>query len=244
MTKIDKRKSYKIVLDVETAGDMEKPLVYDLGFVVADKQGNIYEKYSFIIDEIFCQDGLMKSAYYSEKIPQYLENLENGTMVKVSFLHAKKVLFSLIREYGIRELFAYNASFDFYKALNATQEHLTGRKYFFTWEQNKAVRINCIWSMASTTIFQQKTFPKWAVENGFYNPKTKNIQTSAEVAYSWLTKNESFSEKHTGLEDVLIETKIMAWCFKQHKKMNRKVDRLAWRKVQTFHKEEIAQLLG
>ena len=51
--KIDRRKKYILVLDVETAGDVEKnPLCYDVGFLVADKKGNIYEEHSFAISEI------------------------------------------------------------------------------------------------------------------------------------------------------------------------------------------------
>ena len=50
---MDKRKKYYIVLDTETANEIPDQLVYDLGFVVTDKQGNIYERYSFIISDIF-----------------------------------------------------------------------------------------------------------------------------------------------------------------------------------------------
>ena len=40
--KIDKRKKYYLVLDVETANTLEQPLVYDIGYSVVDKKGNIY----------------------------------------------------------------------------------------------------------------------------------------------------------------------------------------------------------
>lgn len=57
--KVDKRKKYVMVLDVETTNnniedrEHNDGLVYDIGFVVADKQGNIYAKRSFAIKEIF-----------------------------------------------------------------------------------------------------------------------------------------------------------------------------------------------
>ena len=41
--KVDRRKKYVIVLDVETANMSNDALVYDLGFGVYDKQGNEYE---------------------------------------------------------------------------------------------------------------------------------------------------------------------------------------------------------
>ena len=40
------RKHYYLVLDIETANITEDALAYDIGFAVADRKGNIYEKYS------------------------------------------------------------------------------------------------------------------------------------------------------------------------------------------------------
>ena len=42
-------KKYYLVLDVETANSTDDALVYDLGYVVCDKKGNIYEADSFIV---------------------------------------------------------------------------------------------------------------------------------------------------------------------------------------------------
>ena len=44
----DKRKKYFLVVDVETANSLDDPMVYDVGFLVGDKQGNIYEKEIFL----------------------------------------------------------------------------------------------------------------------------------------------------------------------------------------------------
>ena len=60
--RIDRRISYKIMLDTETCNtlvdengklNMDNVLVYDLGFSVIDKRGKVYESQSFIIKEIF-----------------------------------------------------------------------------------------------------------------------------------------------------------------------------------------------
>ena len=66
--KVDRRKKYLMVLDVETTNNnMEKGakndgLVYDIGFVICDKKGNIYAKRSFAISEIFDWSELMYTA--------------------------------------------------------------------------------------------------------------------------------------------------------------------------------------
>ena len=46
--KIDHRKHYHIVLDTETTNGFDDPFVYDCGFAVVDKKGNVYEKFSFV----------------------------------------------------------------------------------------------------------------------------------------------------------------------------------------------------
>ena len=49
-----------------------------------------------------------------------------------------------------------------------------------------------------------------------------------------------FTEKHTGLEDVLIEVELFAACIKKHKAMNRNIYRFCWRLPTQAHKKEIA----
>ena len=74
--KIDKRKSYYLIVDTETANSLEDSLFYDIGMAIIDKQGNVYESYSFVNNDIFKDESeLMKSAYYANKIPLYYQSL-------------------------------------------------------------------------------------------------------------------------------------------------------------------------
>lgn len=221
MKKIDKRKKYVIVLDVETANMTEDALVYDLGFGVYDKQGNEYESYSKVITNIFDKEkDLMQSAYYSEKLPQYYEQLEKGTRERMGILQAKKFIREVMEKYGINEVYAYNANFDL-TALNKTIRYVTKSKvrYFFPY----GTKVCCIWHMACQVLCTQKTFLKQGIRND-----NGNLITNAERVYSYI-KNIDFQEEHTGLEDTRIEAQIMVWCFKQHKKMNRNINRVCWR---------------
>lgn len=221
MKKIDKRKKYVIVLDVETANITEDALVYDLGFGVYDKQGNEYESYSKVITNIFDKEKeLMKSAYYAQKLPQYYEQLENGTRERIGILQAKKLVREVMEKYNIKEVYAYNANFDL-TALNKTVRYVTKSKvrYFFPY----GTQICCIWNMACQVLCTQKTFIKQNITN-----PNGNLITNAERVYSYI-KSIDFQEEHTGLEDTRIEAQIMAWCFRQHKKMSKNINRSCWR---------------
>ena len=98
-TKIDKRKNYYLVFDTETANGLDDPLVYDIGGAVVDKKGNVYETFSFIIYEVFCQmKDLMQTAYYADKIPRYQEQIDTGERKIVKYATAKKIINSLCKK--------------------------------------------------------------------------------------------------------------------------------------------------
>lgn len=224
---MDRRKKYIMVLDVETTGNIGSPLVYDLGFAIVDKKGNIYEEKSFVISEIFNDKKLMNSAYYAEKIPKYLEDLEKGTRKKVYFLQAREEFLKLMKKYNVNTISAYNLQFDM-RALRSTTEKLFGKGKRFLTKEYKDVDLLCIWSFACEVIFTQKNFQKMALEKGWLTEK-KNFLTNAEVCYRYITRNFDFEESHTGLEDVKIEAKILAKCYAQHKKHESGVISHPWR---------------
>ena len=226
--KIDRRRTYLIMGDTETCNtrmengklDMRDVLVYDFGFAVCDKQGRIYEKYSFIIKEIFFDmKDLMKTSYYADKLPQYYEEICNGQRKVVSLYEARKILADVMKKYNTNIFVAHNARFDD-NALKVTERYTTKSKYRYflpfgteVWDTMK---------MASDTICKQKTYKKFCEENG-YLTKNGQVRKTAEILYRYITKNNDFTESHTGLEDVMIEKEILAHCFRQHKAMRKKL---------------------
>ena len=103
-------------------------------------------------------------------------------------------------------------------------------------------KVFCIWHMACQVICTQNKYIKFCLENGLVS-ESGNIKTSAEAVYAFLTKNASYTECHTGLQDVFIEAKIMHECFKKHKKMAKEINRFCWRIPQAKAKE-IKEELG
>ena len=226
--KIDKRKKYIIVLDVETTNNQigvknapNDGLVYDIGFTIADKKGNVYAKRSFAIKEVFDWTDLMNTAYYKNKLPIYYDRIAKGQMEKISIWDARKRIHKAMEYFNIKEVYAYNANFD-YTTLNNTVRYLSGSgcRWFFPY----GTQICDIWHIACQVLGVQKTFQWENIRND-----NGNLLTNAERMFAYMSSNEEFEEEHTGLADALIETQILARCLKSHKSISKKINRACWR---------------
>lgn len=223
MKKIDKRKKYIMVLDTETCPisrevegvTPENMLVYDIGYCIVDKKGNVYKQGSYIVSEIFFGEFYEKlqSAYYANKIPNYMEDIANGTRVVRTWKQISWILRDVIKEFNIKTISAHNARFDF-GVLKTTQTYLQEYSmlpYIEWWDTLK---------MAKSVLGQMPTYKKFCKDNN-YLTKNGGLRFTAEIVYKYISKNNDFKESHTGLEDTLIEKEILAYCFKQHKKMDK-----------------------
>lgn len=224
---MDKRRTYLIGIDTETANpiqdgeklDLTQSLVYDVGWMVTDKKGTKYKKRSYIVAEIFLDKELMKSAYYKDKVPKYWEAIERGEKKLARFMNIRKVFLSDCKKYNVKAVFAHNASFDL-RALNNTIRLLTGSKqrYFFPY----GLEIWDTLKMSRDVFKTLKGYTSFCEEYG-YKTKHKPPQNryTAEVLYKYISGNYDFEEQHMGLEDVEIETEILVYCFRSHKKMRK-----------------------
>ena len=231
---MSRRKEMYLVIDTETCNTVEQPLPYDIGFAICDRMGNIAEERSYVVAETFLDmKDTMKSAYFAEKIPQYWEDIKNGTRKIKSIYKIRREVKDLMNKYNIKKVGAYNMGFD-KRALNNVMRYTT--KSFCRWFFPFGTEFFCIWHLATQTLLQQKTFFKMAEKNGWFSEKG-NLLTNAEVTYNYIKKMSNFKEEHKGLEDVRIEIEIMAHCFRQHKKMNTNINTSCWRLVQKAYKE-------
>ena len=216
---MDKRKNYYLVLDTETANTMDDPLCYDVGGVVIDKTGKVYESFSFVIYEIFylCGD-LMNSAYYANKIPMYHAQIADGSRKVVRMETARRRIADICREYNVKAIIAHNAPFD-YRSTATTMRYITSsaKRYFLPY----GVELWDSLKMATDTICKQKSYCKYCAENGFVKANGKPRAT-AEILYKYISGDVDYNEEHTGLADCMIEKEIFVQCMRQHKKMRKK----------------------
>ena len=200
-----------LVLDTETTNSIDDPFAYDVGFAVVKANGEVLETHSYVVADIFLDKDLMSSAYFADKIPQYWEEIKSGKRILRRFKTIKSILRDVVCQYGIRYVVAHNASFD-YRSLNYTQRLLTSSKYryFLPW----GIEVWDTLKMARECLGKNEEYIQFCLDNGFvYGSEDKpKCRFTAEIIYRFLTGNLDFIEEHTGLEDVLIEKDILAYC--------------------------------
>lgn len=223
-----KRELYAIT-DTETTNtfsvngklDMRDVQTYDIAIAIIDRDGNVYDSLRLIIDEVFNNKSLMSSAYYAEKIPEYIKQIEEGTATVVSIYTAKRTIREFLEKYGVKKIMAHNAWFD-QNALKSTVRYQTKSKvrYFLPY--------NLEWwdtmKMANDVICTKKSYVKFCEENGYMTKHAKpRPRKTAEILYRYISKDNNFVEQHRGYDDIMIEKEIFVYCLKQHKKMRRKL---------------------
>ena len=208
--------------DTETAGSLEKPLVYDMGAMVIDRNGNkiVDETINHVNCGVFYyKKDLMETAYYADKLPAYRDEIWNGEREVFDIMETRERVHQLFKDEGITVVCAHNARFDI-NALNNTVRDATNGKvrYFFPY----GVEVWDTLKMAQQILKDMPTYRKFCEDNGFItNHAVPRPRYTAEVIYRFITKNTEFEEAHTGLRDVEIEAQILAYFIRQHKKMDK-----------------------
>lgn len=236
-----------IVMDTETCPQPnvrfvkgpipEKSLCYDIGWLIRQKRGGeVYERRSFVVAEVFFDNALMKSAYYASKIPTYRKSYQDGGEWKI--LPASEILQRFrddCKDYGVSEIWAFNSTFD-EKALNATAKYLSGgwASYWTPYD----CKFYDIWK-AAEKLTGTKSYVRWCVETGHVSEK-HNPQTNVETIISYLM-DEDVIEQHTGLADVEFESLILEKLMRFSHTPNPKIAGQGWRAASKVLKSLIAE---
>ena len=259
----NKKKRY-CVLDSETAtmpfanelasGDPEKkkkiaiakPLIYDIGWTLTDRQGNIYDRKQFLIAETFAVPQIFNTAYYADKRPIYLEMLQRGeTQIKPW----NEVIDILLRDLEtVDAVGAYNSMFDFKKAIPFTdlyihklyspdyQQWEEQQKQFCNYILNnpprnqrnpdfeedvfrfrgKAYPLFDLWGLAAKVLLNNASYKKECLNHDLLSASGLYFKTSAETAFQYLCNKYDFVESHTALDDAEIETFILSKIAARH----------------------------
>lgn len=224
-----KKEKLNIVIDTETCGDLKHPIVYDLGYVVAKRDGTILEERNFILKDVFYgRADLVKMSFFGKHYGEYERMIKNDEVELMDTVDVKNELKRTIEEYSVNydiRLCAYNMAFD-KKALQATAKYISGG-FVQTWFTTEKFKYECIWNMACQTVCNTKKYIKWALENGYVSDKG-NITTNAETVYKYMFGAKDFKEDHMALSDARIELQILTVLDKRHERMKRDINPRCW----------------
>ena len=187
--------------------DVSNGQVYDLGLMVIDEQGKVYDKVSLVNEDVFFgMPQSMQEAYFADKIPQYLEDMRMGKRKIVNSWQMYKIFAEMCRKYDVDAVVAHNAFFDV-KVLNSTMLYQTKSKvrWFLPW----GIEIIDTLKLARNFFATDPKYVEWCKENGYMTKhETPRPRLTAEILYRYITGDDNFVESHTGLEDVEIEAEI------------------------------------
>lgn len=261
MPKYDRRRKYYMVLDCETATlpfaskydevqrkniAITKPLIYDLGWKIVDRNGNVYNRMNFLISEIFSVPAIFDTAYYAEKRPLYLEKLQKG---EITLTDWQTAMVAFEEDLAVCEAVgAYNSMFDYKKAIPFTELYITqlyspNFHEWLNWQEQscewlasggkatgktafeetifrfrgKVYPLFDLWGLSCEHILNCDAYKQMCIDNNWQTASGKYFKTSAETAYRFLSGNLTFDESHTAIDDCDIESELFAEIVKRTK---------------------------
>lgn len=209
-----------IMIDTETTNDIDCPIVYDVGYQIFTLGGGILCERSFVNLDVFNDADLMVSAYFADKIPQYIADIADGKRIGKTWAGIKWQIAQDCKRFGVTVACAHNAAFD-NRALNNTQRYETTSKYRYFLPYG--VEWHDTLKMARGILKNNESFGEFCYQNDYLTKRGQRRYT-AEIIYRWLIGDNDFEESHTGLEDVKIETEILKYCLS----VNPEIDGRLW----------------
>jgi hypothetical protein len=196
-----------IVLDTETIS-VDKRFIYDVGYIIAERQTDgLYhaiEENQFIVDQIYYNEKLFKTAYYEQKRPLYVNLLRSRKAQIKKFGYITQIIAGDLRQNDIQAIFAYNSSFD-KGAFDFTCDDFKVKNPFNDFEFYDLLAIS------NQFIHLKKEYIDFVIENNYIN-KSGFIITNAEKTFAFISGLEDFEEEHTSLADSRIELAILNKC--------------------------------
>lgn len=218
-----------------------KPLIYDIAWRVVDRMGTVYSQHSFLVQETFFVPQVFNTAYYKDKRALYMEKFKNGEILAKTWNEIVEILTGDLQ--NVEMSLAYNAMFDYKKAITFTEKYINalyGDNYA-EWEENQKASclaeprknenfdsehlilrgekypIADLWSLSCERLINTATYKTKCLETAQISASGLYFKTSAESTYRYLMGKYDFIESHTALEDCEIETKILIECLKKGK---------------------------
>ena len=222
-----------------------RPLIYDIGWTITNRKGNILDHKQFLIAETFSVPAVFNTAYYREKRPIYLEMLKRGETTIKPWDEVMKIFLADLRT--VDAVGAFNSMFDFKKALPFTELYI--RKLYSPqyqeWEKmqyelcqriltepprknnndfdpmnfkfrGEEFPLFDLCGLATAHLLNCPTYKQQCLKHGLLTNSGTFFKTSAESTFQYLCNRYDFEESHTALDDAIIETFILSKIANRH----------------------------
>lgn len=219
-----------------------KPLVYDIGWTICNRKGEIEKRETYLVAETFSVPSIFNTAYYKEKRPLYLQDIRKKVTTVLPWENIAEILLTDLET--VDYIAAYNIGFD-RRAVNFTERYIAAlySPNYQSWEQaerekcdkiiagekpknpnfnplifsfrNREFKMIDIWGEAVRVLLNNRNFRRFCFNNKFISASGEFFSTSAETTFSYLMRDNGFTESHTALADAEIETAILAKCAKR-----------------------------
>ena len=206
-------KNIYLIGDAETTGLPPFNLIFDWGYVIADNKKIIVER-SFLVREVLCNGRVMLKALHGEDwrtmmgakvFTTYIPAIAKRHMRIFGWREILETMRDDMLTHNVNRFCAYNLRFDM-TALSKTQNFVTGERKVLS----QPCDLLDLWLCCCQYVFNSRLYHETAIKNNWIGQTAaKNVRTTAEHAYRFLTGDHSFIEAHTGLQDARIETEIL-----------------------------------
>lgn len=170
------RKKFYLTLDTETATlpfvndicatpkekqtiAIAKPLVYDIGWTITDTQGRTIKEENYLVQETFFVPNVFNTAYYKNKRPIYMEMYNKGLIKSACWNDIINILLQDLRAVNLTT--AYNAYFDFKKAIPFTERYIKNlySSNYNEWERQQKLSCKMLLDKTNITKNEKKLTP-------------------------------------------------------------------------------------
>lgn len=217
----------------KTRNPGETALIYDAGFIVANRDGDVLETFSYVNTDFIGKRLLMGSAYYADKLVNYKAGARTREPWEMAdTLTIYNTLLDAISEYGVTDLWAYNCAYDMAALENTIRTASNG---FITNPLPDGVQWRDIWSYAGSTLCNTRKYALWCIENNLVTA-SGNPSTSADTVGKYLRGSMDYVEQHHGLDDATDELHILLAAMRRKQKARLEIGQ-GWRHAAKIAKE-------
>ncbi len=196
-----------VVFDTETINS-EKPFCYNIGFIIYDtERKQALCKREYMVNEVWHNNMLFATAYYSNKKPIYQERILNNQIEEIDFSECCHRMKWLFNHFKVSYAYAYNSAFD-------ERVFKFNCEYFNTSNPFDNIPIIDIIPYVHKTIAFTPHYQNFCEQFELFT-ESGNYSANAESVTKFLMYNNDFVEEHTALADSVIELKILVECIQR-----------------------------